>query len=227
MKKFISLMAVAVLLTGWSTPSQAGNPYASANIGIAWFNDLEATESDFDDRDYSLEVMLDSGIAFTGALGYDMGDTRAELEFGYQNNDAASAVILDNDGDVDEGPWNYGGDISVTTLMVNGYYDIDLADSGLELFLTAGLGGAFYSFDDIGDVDDEEYRGSTNGSTWAYQLGAGLSLPVSDQLMVEGRYRYFNTAEFTTEDDFDAFDNHAMNMDITTHSMLVGLRYNL
>jgi len=31
-------------------PSHAGNPYASGNIGIAWFDDIEATQVDTDEK---------------------------------------------------------------------------------------------------------------------------------------------------------------------------------
>ncbi|NEX14872.1 MAG: porin family protein [Prosthecochloris sp.] len=226
MKKALSLLAAAVLVLGWSTPSCASNPYASGNIGIVWFDNLNGVESDYDSRDYSIDVSLESGISLTGAVGCDMGDTRVEAEIGYQTNDAVSAEILSDKKAKDDDSWDWGGDVSLTTFMFNGYYDIPLMESGLELFLTAGVGGAFYSFDDVGDINDDSYRGTTNGSTWAYQLGAGLALPVSDNLIVDARYRYFDTAEFTTEDDFDGFDDVAMNLDISSHSALVGLRYN-
>ncbi|MBC8525233.1 MAG: porin family protein [Chlorobium phaeobacteroides] len=226
MKKALSLLAAAVLIMGWSIPSYAGNPYASGNIGIVWFDNLNGVESDYENRDYSIDASLDSGISLTGAVGCDMGDTRVEAEIGYQTNDAVSAEVLDDNGILEDGPWEWGGDVSLTTFMFNGYYDIALMESGLEFFLTAGVGGAFYSFDDVGDINDDRYRGTTNGSTWAYQLGAGLALPVGDNLIVDARYRYFDTAEFTTEDDFDAFDDVAMNLDISSHSALVGLRYN-
>jgi len=229
MKKALSLLAAAVLVLGWSAPSYAGNTYASGNIGIVWFDNLNGIESDYDSRDSSIDVSLDSGVSLTGAVGCDMGDTRVEAEMGYQTNDAVSAEIVRDykpSKEKDDDSWDWGGDVSLTTFMFNGYYDIPLMESGLELFLTAGVGGAFYSFNDVGDLNDDSYRGTTSGSTWAYQLGAGLALPVSDNLVVDARYRYFNTAEFTTEDDFDAFDDDSMILDISSHSALVGLRYN-
>lgn len=225
MKKALSLLVVAFLVMGWSTTSIAGNPYASANIGLTWFSDIDGTEIDAADRDDTLTIGCDSGITLTGAIGYDMGSIRAEAELGYQSNDAASLTLYD-DGDIDE-KWEWSGDISLTTFMFNGYYDIKpMTDSDVELFLTAGIGGVFYDFDNVGDSDDEDYRGSINGSTWAYQLGAGIAIPVGKNMTVDARYRYLNAAEFTTEDDYAGFDDESFNLDLESHSALIGLRYN-
>ncbi len=234
MKKMLSLLAVALLVMGWSGTSFAGNPYASANIGIAWMDDIEGTHVDADERRFSIEMATESGIALTGAIGYDMGAVRAEAEIGYQANDA-SKLTLYKDGDFDK-DWDFQGDISLTTFMVNGYYDIELMeDSGIELFLTAGVGAAFYNFDDLGenkdiDLEDNDRIGTLNGGTYAFQLGAGLGIPVGDGITVDARYRYFNTGDVSTNEDFNGFymrgDDDAYNLDFSSHSALIGLRYN-
>jgi len=227
-------MVVAVLLTGWSTPSQAGNPYASTNIGITWFDDIEGEHMDADESRFSIETGTNSGIALTGAIGYDMGSTRGEIELGYQTNEA-EILRLYKDGEFDK-DWEATGDISLTTLMLNGYYDIDAGEStDLEFFLTAGFGVAFCNFDDVGELKDKEIEdndriGTLNTSAFAYQFGAGVAYPVSEELTIEGRYRYFQTGDFSTNSDFNGFymrdDDDAYNMDITSHSALIGLRYN-
>ncbi len=226
MKKACSLLAIAALVTGLQAPASAGAPYASGNIGISWFTDLDATETDLEDREvYSWEVSTKSGITLAAALGYDFGAARLEAEIGYQSNEAAEAVYLD---DGDSSKEDFTGDVSVTTFMLNGYYDLKpMQSSDIEIFVTAGVGGAFYNFDDVGIADEVDEIGTVNGSTWAYQLGAGLSYPVGENIRIEGRYRYFKTAEFTTNDDFAGFDDEAYNLDIESHSLLVGLRYDL
>ncbi len=231
MKKMLSLLVAAALVMGWSSNSFAGNPYASANIGIAWFDDIEGTHVDLDEREESFEITCDSGLTLTGALGYDMGSTRVEAELGYQKNEVTLLSKFD-DGEFDE-DWDGTGDISLTTFMFNGYYDIKPMDnSDIELFLTAGIGAAFYNFDDVGVLDDEENIGSVNGSTWAYQLGGGVAIPVGSGIVVDARYRYFNTGDFSTNEDFNGFriiddeDDDAYNLSIGSHSALVGLRYN-
>ena len=245
MKKALSLLVAALLVMGWSDVSKAAsNYYASGNIGLVWFDDVEfhptALDDQEEDDDY-IKTLFDSGITLTGAIGCDLGDVRGELEMGYQVNDAKEALELNYiDDKPDPGPFpddddskEITGEVSLVTFMFNGYYDIPITDSGLELFLTAGVGSAFWHFDEIGDADDPdagEERSNNNGSTWAYQIGAGLSLPVGDNIMLEARYRYFNTAEFTVSDDDDFLDDidndDPFYADIASHSALVGLRYN-
>ena len=230
MKKMLSLLVAAVLVMGWSSNSFAGNPYASANIGIVWFDDIEGTHVDRDERDDdSFDLVCDSGLTLTGAVGYDFGDVRAELEIGYQNNDVSE--IIDIGAPIDgDSPWEGTGNISMTTFMLNGYYDIALMeDSGVELFLTAGIGAAYCNFDEVGEKDNDDDIGTMNVNTWAYQLGAGIAIPVGDGIMVDARYRYFNTGDMTNVDDYDGFDmisQDPFNFDISSHSALLGLRYN-
>ncbi len=229
MKKMLSLLVAAVLVMGWSANSYAGNPYASANIGIAWFDDIEGTEVDKDERDDdSFDLLCSSGLTLAGAIGYDFGDVRAELELGHQNNDVSEIVDIGGEdaGDTYEGT----GDIAITTFMLNGYYDIALMeDAGVELFLTAGVGAAYCNFDEVGEKDNDDDIGTMNVNSWAYQLGAGIAIPVGDGMMVDARYRYFNTGDMTSPDDYDGFNmisQDPYNFDISSHSALLGLRYN-
>lgn len=238
MKKALSLLVAAILVMGWSVPSFAGNPYASANIGIAWFEDATATQVEGDEDD-TVEFSFDSGIALTAALGYDFGTTRLEAELGYQTNDVASLtfdfydVYYDEDFTITE---DATGDVSLTTFMFNGYYDIQpMGDSGVEIFLTAGIGAVFVHFDEVGPGYDPyyhdynfnpDYTSTFSETTWAYQLGAGVAIPVGNGIMVDARYRYFNAADITSRDDDELTLEDPMNINLDSHSALVGLRYN-
>ena len=234
MKKMLSLLAVAFLVMGWSGTSYAGNPYASANIGISWFDDVtsEAVEGDKGDKDDSIGLSFDSGITLGGALGYDFGSTRLEAELGYQKNDVATVTETDDaeDSNTEEG----FGNVSITSMMFNGYYDIKPMDnSDVEIFLTAGIGAAFVSFDGVGPevdpeggIEDSDASSTFSETTWAFQLGAGVAVPVGEGIMVEARYRYFDAADITSRDDDDVIQNDPMNISLDSHSALVGLRYN-
>lgn len=228
MKKALSLLVAAILVMGWSAPSFAGNPYASANIGIAWFEDAEATQVE-GDEDVTIDFEFDSGITLTGALGYDFGTTRLEAELGYQTNDV-STLVWDDDGDTETE--DATGDVSLTTFMFNGYYDIKpMDDSDVEIFLTAGIGAVFVHFDEVGPGWDDgtfypDYTSTFSETTWAYQLGAGVAIPVGNGIMVDARYRYFNSADITSRDDDELTDDDPMNINLDSHSALVGLRYN-
>ena len=45
-----------------------------------------------------MELGFDSGIALTGALGYDFGSTRLEAELGYRTNDVSTVTESDGKG---------------------------------------------------------------------------------------------------------------------------------
>ena len=238
MKKALSLLIVALLVMGWSAQSYAGNTYASANIGIVWFEDATATQVEGNEDD-TVDFSFDSGIALTAAIGCDFGSTRLEAELGYQKNDVSSLTFdfyddyYGEDFTISE---DGTGNVSLTTFMLNGYYDIKPMDnSDIEIFLTAGVGAAFVHFDEVGPgydpyehdyYYDPHYTSTFSETTWAYQLGAGIAVPVGDGIMVEARYRYFDTADFTSRDDDELTLEDPMNISLESHSALVGLRYN-
>ena len=233
MKKALSLIMVFMVAVMWSATGFSSSKYASGNIGMSWLDDSEAWESlDWTTDPDGYKNSYDSGLTLTGALGCDFGDYRLEGELGYQGGDIKSFTYVSDGEDV------YGedltGDVSILSLMVNGYYDIDLG-SGVELFPYAGVGVAQVKFDNVSAVFDE---GESNGDghleyeasevTFAYQIGLGLGIPVSDDIMLDARYRYFGTTEFTISDDISGRidDDNEYNLDMESHSGLIGLRVN-
>ena len=244
MKKALSLLIAALFVMGMSAETFAAKKYISGNVGMAWFDDATATQVEGDEDD-TVDLSFDSGIALTGAIGCDFGSTRIEAEMGYQKNDVKSITfdyvefldpyeppyISERDRlETEEGT----GDVSLTTFMLNGYYDITpMEGSGVEIFLTAGVGAVFVHFDSVGpgiDMDEtydvvDDYTSTFSETTWAYQLGAGVAIPVGDGIMVDARYRYFDAADITTRDDDELFVEDPMNISIDSHSALLGLRY--
>ncbi|UZJ39069.1 outer membrane beta-barrel protein [Prosthecochloris sp. SCSIO W1102] len=237
MKKTLPLLVAVILVIGCSVPSFAGNPYASANIGLVWYEDETATQAE-GDEDATVSFEFDSGITLTGALGYDFGTTRLEAELGYQTNDVSTLkwedpnYYCDGDGCGESDKAGATGNVSLTTFMFNGYYDIKpMDDSNVEIFFTAGIGAAFVHFDEVGpgwESGDlvKDYTSTFSETTWAYQLGAGVAIPVSDEIMIDARYRYFDSADITSRDDDELTDDDPMNISFDSHSALVGLRYN-
>ena len=227
MKKALSLLMVFLVAVMWSAPGLSAEKYVSGNIGISWMNDADLDRVlEYDDGNLDVDVDFSSGITLLGALGCDYGDYRLEGELGYQRNDVDS-VSLDGtiyfegeDIDVDDSI-DLDGHITVLSLLVNGYYDIDLG-SGVELSPTVGVGVAQVSVDDV-SLDDlpewaselEDYDLNINETTFAYQAGIGLGIPVANHIMLDARYRYFGTTDFTMLNT---------NTNITSHNALLGLR---
>ena len=220
------LVAVAFTATGYSAEK-----YVSGNIGISWMSDTEIEDiiglADYAGEDF--ELGFGSGLTLLGAFGCDYGDYRVEGEFGYQSNDVKSLGIFipdyfvfgEDTVDLDESI-DLDGDITVLSLLVNGYYDIDLG-GGVELSPTVGVGVAQVSMDDVnvdmGDLDIDEDMGEIgldiSETTFAYQAGIGLGIPLGDNIMLDARYRYFATTDFTTL---------IINTNIESHNALLGLR---
>ena len=225
MKKALSLLMVFLVAVMWSAPGFSADKYVSGNIGITWMSDTEVDDiiGLADAIDADAELGFSSGLTLLGAFGCDYGDYRIEGELGYQNNDVDSfdVSISDiNDGEDFDETIDLDGDITVLSLLVNGYYDIDLG-GGVELSPTVGVGVAQVSMDDV-SVDFEDMQDEVgdldldiNETTFAYQAGIGLGIPVADNIMLDARYRYFATTDFTML---------VVNTNIESHSALLGLR---
>ena len=223
MKKTLSLLAVFAVAGMMSTPAQAADHYISGMAGISWFQDSDVNRVYQPTTTVPGVAEFDSGLTAVGAIGCDYGSTRLEAEIGYQKNDF-------NDSDT--------GKAYVLSLMANGFYDIDLG--GVDLYAMAGVGVAQVNI----QYDDSETSGFGNNAvsvpytyevtetTLAYQLGAGLAIPVGDGVMIDARYRYFATTDFVTGDDRDSSGFLMLNpginkTNISSHSAMLGLRVNL
>ncbi len=194
MKKIYSLLAAAVI-TGFSAAPASAETYISGNVGSSWMNDT---------KDGAYKYGLSNGLTALGAIGMREHCYRFEGEFGYQKNTVDKLY----------GPSStitYNGDVEVVSLLANAYWDI-YTGSGVKPYLTAGVGPARVQFESVGGWSEHD-------SVFAYQLGAGVSIPISHKVKLDARYRYFSTAEFTLNDG-----NQSR---LSSNSVLLGLRFGL
>jgi opacity protein-like surface antigen len=253
MKKTLSLLAVLAVAGVASAPAEAATRYVSGMAGISWFQDSDVTyTTDWTDRypGYGTTVLgFDSGLTATAAVGCDYGSTRVEAEIGYQKND------IDQLSGEEDAPYfgeDFTGKTSVYSLMLNGYLDIPVGGD-VELYAMAGVGAAqvnfegdailpYYYGEDSGqgyNVDYDPVKYKSHATTFAYQLGAGIAIPLSKGVKLDARYRYFATTDFTftgvddTEPITDGYDwdtawyTPQLNTSISSHSVLVGLRVDI
>lgn len=228
MKKALSLVMVFLVAVAFTATGYSADKYVSGNIGISWMSDADVDDiiGITDVLNADVELGFSSGITLLGAFGCDYGDYRLEGELGYQANDVDSVsfdVFIPRDGediDIDDSV-DLEGDITILSLLVNGYYDIDLG-GGVELSPTVGVGVAQVSMDDVNfDMPDEvpseldEIGLDISETTFAYQAGIGLGIPLGSNIMLDARYRYFATTDFTML---------AANANIESHNALLGLR---
>ncbi len=217
MKKTLVLLFAGLVVAGLSAaPASAADHYVSGNVGLSWMSDISIAEDEAGSFD---EINVESGLTLLGAIGCDYGDYRLEAEIGYQQNDIDGVNAIEEGEDLVLLPAvgvPAEGDISVLSLMANGYYDIDLG--GVDLYATAGVGVAQVDFDDFRYGDDIEEDGpSTDFSetTLAWQVGAGLAVPIGTNIALDARYRYFATTDFSI---------NGTNMNVASHNVLLGLR---
>lgn len=158
MKRLYGIVLGVLALAASDRNADAAMPYASFSGGLAMLSSI--------DRYY------DSGYALTGAAGLDRGRYRFEAELGYQKNAIKNSVA----------------DISMTTYMANGYYDLELPLAQVKPFVTAGLGVATFN-------DDNGAGKTVSDRVFAWQAGAGAGFSVSPLVNIDARYRYFSASD--------------------------------
>ncbi|MBF0586829.1 porin family protein [Prosthecochloris sp. N3] len=242
MKKALSLVMVFLVAVAFSATGYSADKYISGAAGISWMNDsdIEDVAGIVDVLEGEIEMDYGSGFTAIGAFGCDYGDYRVEGEIGYQSGDVDgisadfSELVEIHDWDMDpsdaKGSLDLDGDVQVLSLMVNGYYDISLG-SGVELSPYVGVGVAQVSLDDVkyaGDIVPDgqhpedlinELNLDVHETTLAYQAGVVLGFEIADNIMLDAKYRYFATTDFSTL--------ALINTNVDSHSALLGLRFGI
>jgi opacity protein-like surface antigen len=231
MKKTLAILAVVAAAGIVAAPAHASQRYVSGAAGISWFQDSDSNLI-YQPVSYTADkTAFDAGFTATAALGCDYGSTRLEAEMGYQRNTIQG--------------WDTGK-ATVYSLMANGYYDIPVG-KGVEIYGMAGVGVAQVNISGDDSIDWCHYvyeegfvhdtvatRANVHETTLAYQFGAGIAVPISKGVMLDAKYRYFATTDFTmaTSGGYMHHGNfepyyYEMNTNISSHSVLLGLRVNI
>jgi opacity protein-like surface antigen len=159
-----------------------------ARVGMRWAWMVADVTNVFDSQDSN---------GWGGALAFGRefsmyrapGKFRAELELAYQKTEANTYNELRQVGAVNvlDG---YDVDTNLTTIMVNGYYELPVADA-FSVYGMVGVGYAKYDLDinyngnDIGDSDN----------AFAYKVGAGVTYNFTDQIAGDLGYEYLGVAD--------------------------------
>jgi len=115
-----------------------------------------------------------------------------------------SQYVADMSGGAFNETSTYGlsGKGNVTSLMANAYYDLPVG-GGIKPYVTAGVGVAQVRYVQFGinGLPNPVYSNPLNqqdndSTTFAYQFGAGIAVPVSKKVTLDARYRYFTTAHY-------------------------------
>ncbi len=191
---------LALLIAGsCAAPSlaYAATPYVSACTGLGIAGDSTVNVSD--------KNTFKSGMPWGGAIGLKGDEYRVEAALGYQLNHIDSSTYA----------MPSGGRVGIFSYMANAYYDYAL-DKCVAPYLMGGLGGASMSLKEPGSAD-------VSKSVFAWQLGLGVGVKATDNVVVDLGYRYFKPGAYTVT---DAAYGGSVKHTASSSNILLGLRYN-
>jgi len=242
------ISAAAVALTMSAPSAQAANGYVSLFGGGSFLDKpnfsgtshTRTTTTLFFDSKTSVDTSFKTGFVFGGNVGVDWGTFRTELELAYRGNNSAKTARLKTHYSVGyylppsstySTTWSSRDDIvpskltlNAYSLMANVWYDFhNILPHGITPYIGGGIGGAQVQIS--GDLDGHKIN-EKNDFVFAWQVGAGVSAPITDSLSMFLDYRYFvaDNAALKFSPGFNAGDVKA---DFNDHSVLIGLRINL
>ena len=232
MKK-LATIAVA-LASAASVPAFAQDvgPYVGVDAGVIFpqhqdFRGLNSTAAGLPvqiGRTYADPYRVYMRPGFDGDInvGYDFGMFRVEAEGGYKWSRVNTGKTIDNNGGPAGQPYNLymnRGHNEVYSAMANALVDFGPTD-GVNFFAGGGAGVAWnrakYSFNStLGHTDVRD-----KDSAFAWQLIAGVRAPLSPNVDVSLKYRYFDAGRFHYRGDLDGLDSR-----FKSHSVLAGVSF--
>ncbi len=216
MKRLLVMAIFALVFITTSAQAADKGMYVSGIAGLSLVPELDQEIS----GTRVLETDFDPGIKIAGALGYDFGAFRAEVEIGYLTNEANDGVAIGS------GSGPVEGDVSVLSFMVNGYYDIHTPNFSLVPYLGVGIGGASIDAHIIAPFLPSTQVVDDSATVFAYQFMAGFGWNVSPSITLTADYRYFATTdpEFTPGNAFPS-GSPDLTSDYNNHSFNLGARF--
>jgi opacity protein-like surface antigen len=184
----------------------------------AWYVGVEGGAMIVEDMDYDIgatnnAVNLDSKYGFDvdGIIGYDFGMFRVEGEVGYKQSDTdefQTTVALPGGASAAAPAGLYritGGKTSALSFMVNGLLDFG-EDTGISGFVGGGAGIARVKADNYRLINSGRGFLDDSDSRFAWQVLAGVRAPLSSNIDVGLKYRFFNvdSIRYTLVDGRDA-----------------------
>jgi len=174
-----------------------------------------------DDADWAFDL----GFGVDGAIGYDFGSFRADLEFTY----LTSRFVFDVDPE-DGGGEDEEADDALTVMagMANAWYDLDTG-SAWTPYIGIGVGGALLSTQLATGQDEADQYFDGSGFGFAYQAGVGVAFEVLSGFSLTAGYQFFGTLETELTDDNGTTDNddddHTVTPTLMVHGVHLGMRF--
>lgn len=203
------LILIVILFLGGScfvsVCNAAQGPYVGINGSVVSVDDINLSGGEF-------RPETGFGIGVVG--GFDFGLFRIEGELSYRKNNV-DEVEIESWGN---GSMNGDGDITATSVLVNGYFDFE-NNTRLTPYVGLGLGLANIAFNNVSALGIDLIDDDTTKA--AAQLAVGFSYDITDKVAMDFSYRYFFTDDLRLKNEFN-HDVHGDSYD--SHNAVVGLR---
>lgn len=174
----------------------------------------------------NVETSADDGYVFGGAIGFGdwMEGARFEIEASYRSNDIdgtfAIDAFFDSSGFIEAEQTVWAG-------MANLWFDIP-TNHMVTPYIGGGIGWANSEIEGNFHTTVALVPGTTpfddDESGFAWQLGAGINIAVSDRMNLGIGYRYFDAPQIEG-DLFLGKNDVPLGVDSTNHSVAVNLSY--
>jgi len=156
--------------------------YARLGVRAAWISGKDNASGYTNGEEYNTDAGFGGALAF----GRQFGDFRAEIELAKQVADLDEEVVYDF--------VTVGGDVDVTTVMVNGYYELPVYDA-FSVYAMAGIGYAKFDVDVDTTPDLSRYVQGGSDNVFAYKAGAGVTYNFTEEMAADLGYEYLGVAD--------------------------------
>ncbi len=212
-KKSLLLAGIATVVFSANANAMDYNQYVSAKLNYAFAShDMKYTKL-WDNNKKGSISFSDDVWGGNVAYGIKTGPVRTELE-----------LNLKQKAEKNFSSENSKAKLSVENrfAMLNAYYDID-TDTKFTPYVGAGLGWAHLKAKENGAYIKENakpIKASDSRNTFAWQIGAGVSYALTEQLDVDFGYRYIDEGHVSYTDDRSINKYEAR-----SHELSLGVRY--
>ncbi len=193
--------------------------YIAGHLGNAFVMD-EDYEADFATLTPSFDLL---GLYGSGAVGVDLGSGLSlEAEVSYQSADVNKLTLTGTGvfSGINVSTEDVKGSVSALSLMANGIYAFG-DHRGIAPYVMGGVGVSRISLnglDETGGSDPTE----DSAFTFAWQAGAGVTVPLSESTSFDFGYRYFDALAADMDDEGTAFT-----AGFSSHTILIGIKHRL
>jgi opacity protein-like surface antigen len=193
-------------------------PAASAQ---SWYLGAFGGYSDTDDTAFetalgTVTTTFDSGVSWGLFLGYDTSRVRFEAELSMREGEVSDHIL---GGDALPGPTGESRSLAVLGNLI---YDFN-RDGAVQPYIGAGLGWTDVEFDNFGVAPIPDVLKDSDSSL-AYQLLAGIGIPLGDKWDLFLDYRWF-AADSLSLTVSEAAGAVSSDVDYEVQDIAVGLRF--